>query len=235
MESLGNISKMPARPERVIVAAEANSSHPPKGDFERMARRRFQNPKPTRRGEWWTLRVWKDKFTNGKHRRIRERIRLAPATMNVREIQTLASVVATIFIALPCPFFGTITEPNTNQSQAAKVCLNVYPEARTPGVRPVTFDRNLGMDRYPRLVDSKKGEACRRSVRDCRRKGKDSYPHHSGETQPENSKRLGFRMCADDLGIRWTRMLDFFREQKVVLGVLTVIGWTVFLSASGLL
>jgi hypothetical protein len=42
-------------------------------------------------------------------------------------------------------------------------------------------------------------------------------------------------MCADDLGIRWIRMLDFFREQKVVLGVLTVIGWTVFLSASRLL
>ena len=51
------------------------------------------------------------------------------------------------------------------------------------------------MDRYPRLVDSKKGRSVRRSVRDCRRKGKDFY-RHLGRPQPENSKRLGFRMCA---------------------------------------
>ena len=30
----------------VIVAAEANSGNPLKGDFEQMARRRFHNPKP---------------------------------------------------------------------------------------------------------------------------------------------------------------------------------------------
>jgi len=77
-----------ASPEHIIkpnlhqgraIVSSANSGNPPKGDFERMARRRFQNPKPTRRGEWWTLRVWKTTFTNGQLKRTRERVRLAPA------------------------------------------------------------------------------------------------------------------------------------------------------------
>jgi hypothetical protein len=51
----------------------------------------FQNPKPTRRGEWWTLRVWKTTFTNGQLKRMRERIKLAPATMGAREVQKLAA------------------------------------------------------------------------------------------------------------------------------------------------
>ena len=84
-------SEHTANAERVIVLPEANSGLPLKGDFERMARRRFQNPKPTRRGEWWTLRVWKDTFTDGQHSRTRERVRLAPATMNAREVQKVAA------------------------------------------------------------------------------------------------------------------------------------------------
>jgi hypothetical protein len=73
------------------IVSKANSGNPSKGDFERMARRRFQNPKPTRRGEWWTLRVWKTTFTNGQLKRMRERIKLAPATMGAREVQKLAA------------------------------------------------------------------------------------------------------------------------------------------------
>lgn len=61
------------------VPDEASTSLPPKGDFERMARRKHQNPKPVWRGKWWTLRVWKDTFTNGQLKRVRKRIRLAPA------------------------------------------------------------------------------------------------------------------------------------------------------------
>jgi len=73
------------------IVSKANSGNPPKGDFERMARRRFQNPKPKRRGEWWTLRVWKTTSTNGQLKRTRERVRLAPATMSVREVQKVAA------------------------------------------------------------------------------------------------------------------------------------------------
>jgi integrase len=90
MQEPGHNSEMTAPVERVIVLPKANSSYPLKGGFERMARRRHQNPKPVRRGEWWTLRVWKDTFTEGEHHRTRERIRLAPATIGVREVQKIA-------------------------------------------------------------------------------------------------------------------------------------------------
>ena len=90
MQNLGYNAMVISAPARAIVPSEANSVLPLKGDFERMARRRHQKPQPTRRGEWWTLRVWKDTFTNGKHKRIRERIRLAPASMNAREVQKIA-------------------------------------------------------------------------------------------------------------------------------------------------
>jgi len=43
--------------ESGIVFAEANTGNPLRGDFERMARRRFQDPKPRRRGDWWTIQV----------------------------------------------------------------------------------------------------------------------------------------------------------------------------------
>jgi hypothetical protein len=55
MNDLGHNSQMTALNERAIVLSEANSGLPLKGDFERMARRRYQSPKPTRRGEWWTV------------------------------------------------------------------------------------------------------------------------------------------------------------------------------------
>src|SRR5580704_12895480 len=90
MASIGtNIDRSPDQGRGKV--STANSGNPPKGDFERMARRRFQNPEPTRRGQWWTLRVWKTTFTNGQLKRTRERIRLAPATMGAREVQKLAA------------------------------------------------------------------------------------------------------------------------------------------------
>jgi ATP-dependent helicase/nuclease subunit A len=45
--------------------------------FERMARRRFQDPKPTKRGAWWILRFRQDEIVNGKLRRVRKEVRLA--------------------------------------------------------------------------------------------------------------------------------------------------------------
>lgn len=91
MNRPGQISGVLAPQGRGKLVPEANSGTPLKGDFERMAHRRFQNPKPERRGEWWTLRVWKDTFTNGQHKRTRERVKLAPTKMNAREVQKIAS------------------------------------------------------------------------------------------------------------------------------------------------
>jgi len=56
-----------------------------------MARRRFQDPTPQKRGGWWTLRYWQDEFEEGKRIRQRKRIRLAPATIGEREARRLAT------------------------------------------------------------------------------------------------------------------------------------------------
>ncbi len=91
MQDLGHNSQMTALDERVIVLPEANSGLPLKGDFERMARRRFQNPKPFREGSYWWIKPWMDEFVGGKLERKQKRIRLAPATMAEREVRKIAS------------------------------------------------------------------------------------------------------------------------------------------------
>jgi hypothetical protein len=62
---------------RGIVLPEANTGNPLKGDFERMARRRFQDPRPKRRGDGWVIQVRQDVVVNGKPRRINKRVRQA--------------------------------------------------------------------------------------------------------------------------------------------------------------
>jgi integrase len=52
-----------------------------------MARRRFQRPRPFKEGQFWWLRVWD---TNRAGNRKRQRLKLAPADMPVREVQKIA-------------------------------------------------------------------------------------------------------------------------------------------------
>jgi len=54
-----------------------------------MARRRFQNPEPELVGRWRQIRVYRDEYFNGRRIRVRKRIRLAPASMAVREVQKI--------------------------------------------------------------------------------------------------------------------------------------------------
>jgi integrase len=91
MEDLGHNSQMTARPERVIVLPEANFGLPLKGDFERMARRRFQSPKPFREGNWWWINPWQDEFIEGRIVRKRKRMKVAPATLSEREARRIAA------------------------------------------------------------------------------------------------------------------------------------------------
>jgi len=79
------------RESRGIVLPEANTVIPLKGDFERMARRRFQDPKPKRRGDWWIIQVRQDVVVSGRLKRINKRVRLAPATMTEREVRKVAT------------------------------------------------------------------------------------------------------------------------------------------------
>ena len=77
--------------DRGIVSTEANLGRPSKGDFESMARRRFQDPTPKRRGDWWTIQVRRDDFAGGKRKRTKTRVRIAPATVPEREARKIAA------------------------------------------------------------------------------------------------------------------------------------------------
>jgi integrase len=72
------------------VAAETHHGEPPKGDFEAVARRRCQDPKPEKEGRWWVLRYWQDEFQEGRRIRKRKRARLAKATVPEREARKIA-------------------------------------------------------------------------------------------------------------------------------------------------
>jgi integrase len=74
-----------------IVLDETSFGRPSRGDFTSMARRRFQNPEPKLVGNWWQIRVYQDQYSNGRRKRPRKRIRLAPASTPVREVQKLAA------------------------------------------------------------------------------------------------------------------------------------------------
>ena len=54
-----------------------------------MARRRFQDPELEQVGNWWQIRIYQDEYVNEEWIRRRKRIKLAPATMPVREVQKI--------------------------------------------------------------------------------------------------------------------------------------------------
>jgi len=54
-----------------------------------MARRRFQEPPLELVGHWYQIRVYRDSYFNGRRIRKRTRVRLAPASMPVREVQKI--------------------------------------------------------------------------------------------------------------------------------------------------
>jgi integrase len=84
-----NFNLLQSEATACTVLREANTGAP-LGDFHKMARRRYQNPTPEKRGQWWTLRLYEDVFEQGVHRRRQKRIRLAPASMPVREVNKVA-------------------------------------------------------------------------------------------------------------------------------------------------
>lgn len=60
---------------------------------DKMARRRYQKPKPFRDGNFWYLRYWQDDLVNGKIVRRRKWTQLGMATLPVREAQRIADEV----------------------------------------------------------------------------------------------------------------------------------------------
>jgi integrase len=81
---------VPRVPDGRDILGEASFDRPsPRGDFEAMARRRYQDPAVELVGKWWQIRIYQDEYFNGRRIRRRKRIRLAPASMPVREVQKL--------------------------------------------------------------------------------------------------------------------------------------------------
>jgi integrase len=74
-----------------IVLSEANHPAPLRGDFSAMARRRFQDPKPFREGNWWWISPWQDELIEGRLERKRKRVKVCPAEMPEREVRKIAT------------------------------------------------------------------------------------------------------------------------------------------------
>jgi hypothetical protein len=70
---------------------EANHPAPLKGDFSAMARRRFQDPKPFREGNWWWIKPWQDEFKEGRFERKQKRLKVCLAEMPEREARKIAT------------------------------------------------------------------------------------------------------------------------------------------------
>ena len=87
---LGTVLTKNNAPGNVHGTLPSEAAFPPtshRGDFEKMARRRFQQPKPFQEGQFWWLRVWD---TNQTGSRKRQRIKFAPVQMPAREVQKIA-------------------------------------------------------------------------------------------------------------------------------------------------
>ncbi len=78
-------------PDRAIVSIKANPLVPAKGDYDTMARRRFQAPKPRKEGHWWVLYYWEDEFKGKERSRRKKRQKLAPIDTPEREVKKIAA------------------------------------------------------------------------------------------------------------------------------------------------
>jgi len=71
------------------IASADSGRHPE--DFDAMARRRFQDPKPIRYGKYWVIQIRGDRMENGQRKRFKHRIKLCSATLPEREAQKIAA------------------------------------------------------------------------------------------------------------------------------------------------
>lgn len=73
------------------IVSQANTDAHFQKEMEEMARRRFQDPKPKREGNWWYLRIRQDVFAGGTKSRKLQRLKIAPASMPEREVRKIAT------------------------------------------------------------------------------------------------------------------------------------------------
>src|SRR4030095_2261049 len=102
---------------------------------ERMARRRYQNPKLQLRGDWWTIRIWQDVFQDGHYRRSYKRVRLAPATMKEREVQKVALNTCCPSIRASVEFFQRQTSNVISNRRTSPLKCHFWQRARKAVIR----------------------------------------------------------------------------------------------------
>src|SRR4029077_9671117 len=66
-----------------------NEPSPQGGGFEKMARRRYQKPRPQKRGNQWTILVREDVIEHGQRERKVRRVPLGPSTLTRAETERL--------------------------------------------------------------------------------------------------------------------------------------------------
>jgi integrase len=71
------------------ISLAGSGRHPE--DFDQMARRRFQQPQPLRRGKFWIIQIRSERMENGERKRYQHRIKLCSAKLPEREAQKIAA------------------------------------------------------------------------------------------------------------------------------------------------
>jgi integrase len=146
-----------------MLLAEANSGVPSTGDYEQMARRRFQDPKPKRRGQWWYLLFWEDSIKQGRRIRKRKREKLGPSSMPEREARKIAAerlrglnqgllslgsastfedYVKGVYIPTVMPLFATSTK-GRYQGVIENYLMPVFGQTALRDISPVVVQRYL--------------------------------------------------------------------------------------------
>src|SRR5579862_717072 len=139
---------------RGIVLGEASFGGPSTGDFESMARRRYQKPKPRTEGRQWVIYYWDDEFNNGERRRKKKRHVLGPATMGEREAEKVRD-----------EFLRPLNQGLVNIGSATKFgdyVESVYKPVTLPTLAKTTRDRYLSV--YKNYLQPAFGELCLRDI-----------------------------------------------------------------------
>src|SRR5215831_2661330 len=137
-----------------MLLAEADLRGPSKGDYDSMARRRYQKPSPRREGQQWVLYYWDDEFVEGERRRKKKRHVLGPASMLEREAQKVRD-----------EFLRPLNQGLVTIGSATKYvdyAESVYKPVVLPTLAKSTQDRAMSV--YENYLRPAFGEMCLRDI-----------------------------------------------------------------------
>src|SRR5215472_6586786 len=153
-----NLTDQPPTPKpdsgRGIFLVKASLGGPSKGDYESMARRRYQKPAPRREGQQWVLYYWDDEFGEGERRRKKKRHVLGPASMLEREAEKVRD-----------EFLRPLNQGLVTIGSATKYAdfvESVYKPVVLPTLAKSTQDRSMSV--YENYLKPAFGEMCLRDI-----------------------------------------------------------------------